>query len=194
MSETTHASSGTAGKKSNVFSKYRWWIIGGLAVIAVLVFFFVSKSNQNASAAGTSGSGTTADTTAEQEMASELQTELADAESSAGMFGSPGSWESGGTGMAGATGATGATGAVGATGPAGPAGPTGKTGTGTGAKQTVPAGDTAISAAEASVLLSGKNYYNPSGGKSQNPFNIGGKWYAGPLETKEIAAYNAKKK
>jgi len=32
------------GKKKGALNKYKWWIVGGLAVIAVLVFYFTSKS------------------------------------------------------------------------------------------------------------------------------------------------------
>lgn len=46
------------GKKTNdFFSKYKWWIIGGLAVIAILIFWIANGSASNAS--GTTSSGTT---------------------------------------------------------------------------------------------------------------------------------------
>src|SRR5258708_16104935 len=32
------------GKKKGALNKYKWWIVGGLAVIAVLVFYFTRKS------------------------------------------------------------------------------------------------------------------------------------------------------
>lgn len=35
--------------------KYKWWIVGGIAVLAVLVFFFVSRSKSNANAQAPSG-------------------------------------------------------------------------------------------------------------------------------------------
>jgi hypothetical protein len=44
-------------KKGGALQKYKWWLIGGLALIAVLVFFFVSKNNQGTQATG-SGTAT----------------------------------------------------------------------------------------------------------------------------------------
>jgi hypothetical protein len=111
--------------KNSFLSKYRWWLIGGLAVIAILVFFFVSKSNQNAASSSDTNSGT-ADS-ADSDLMSELETQLLDAESGNDMYGTPGSYESGATGPAGATGATGATGPAGAAGATGPAGTPGLT-------------------------------------------------------------------
>ena len=35
-------------KKGGKLDKYKWYIIGGLALMAALVFFFVNKSNSNA--------------------------------------------------------------------------------------------------------------------------------------------------
>lgn len=34
-------------KKGGKLGKYKWYIVGGLAVVAVLVFYFVNKSNQS---------------------------------------------------------------------------------------------------------------------------------------------------
>jgi hypothetical protein len=46
----------TMPAKGGKLSKYKWWIIGGLAVLAVLVFYFVQRSNSNG--LGSSGSTT----------------------------------------------------------------------------------------------------------------------------------------
>lgn len=43
--------------KSSKLSKYKWYVIGGLAAIAVLVFYFVNRSGSNA--LGSAGSTTT---------------------------------------------------------------------------------------------------------------------------------------
>jgi hypothetical protein len=37
--------------KGGFLQKYKWWLIGGMAVIAGLVFFFVQRSNKNAASA-----------------------------------------------------------------------------------------------------------------------------------------------
>jgi LysM repeat protein len=120
--------------------KMKWYLVGGLGVVAVLVFFFVSRSKTNA-AGGSTASGTsggTLDPSTEAALESALQ-----AQASGGGFAST------------ATGSTGATGPAGAAGPAGPAGPTGATGpasaktstlpVATSSKYTVKAGDTLAS-------------------------------------------------
>jgi hypothetical protein len=122
MSESATASHKSAG----FLAKYRWWIIGGLAVIAILVFFFVSKSNQNA-AASSSTNGGAADDTANSDLLSELLPELLDSEAGNDMYGSAGSYESGATGPAGPAGPAGATGPAGANGATGAAGTPGLT-------------------------------------------------------------------
>ena len=43
-------------KKGGKLDKYKWWLIGGLAVIAILVFYFVRKSNSNAASQGSGAS------------------------------------------------------------------------------------------------------------------------------------------
>lgn len=46
-------------KKGGKLDKYKWYIVGGLAVVAILVFYFVNRSNSQAqqSTAGGQGSG-----------------------------------------------------------------------------------------------------------------------------------------
>lgn len=119
--------------------KMKWYLVGGLGVVAVLVFFFVSRSKTNA-AGGSTASGTsggTLDPSTEAALESALQSQAS------GGFAST---------ATGSTGATGATGAAGATGPAGPVGATGPASTKTSAlpvatssKYTVKAGDTLAS-------------------------------------------------
>ncbi|SRR5258708_30644996 len=45
------------GKKAKGIGKYKWWVVGGLAIIAVLVFVFVKKSNTPQATSGTQGVG-----------------------------------------------------------------------------------------------------------------------------------------
>lgn len=87
--------------------KNKWYLVGALALIAVLVFVFVRKSNANATGT-TSTTGTTSglDPTTEAALTSALQAQAGQAYSQG----------------------TTATGAQGPAGPAGPAGPTGATG------------------------------------------------------------------
>jgi LysM repeat protein len=119
--------------------KMKWYIVGGLGVVAVLVFFFVSRSNSAAGGSTASGtSGGTLDPSTEAALESALQ-----AQASGGGFAST------------ATGSAGAPGATGPAGPAGPAGPVGATGpastktstlpVATSSKYTVKAGDTLAS-------------------------------------------------
>lgn len=95
-------------KKGGKLGKYKWYIVGGLAVIAVLVFYFTRSSNANNSAS-TTGSST------------------GDSGAAAGVDPSTGLPYASEYGMGG-IGATGPAGPAGATGPAGPKGATGKTG------------------------------------------------------------------
>jgi len=95
---------GPKGKEGKA-GKYKWWIVGGLGVVAVLVFFFVSRSNANASGS-TPTSGTQMDPATQAALESALQGQAA-----AGY-----SYNA-------------ATGPQGPAGPTGPAGPQGKPGT-----------------------------------------------------------------
>lgn len=88
--------------------KKKWYVIGGLGILAVLVFFFVSRSNQNATGTTTTTSGSGLDPSTQAALESALQAQAAG-------------------GYAGA-GTTGATGPAGAQGPQGPQGPPGKRG------------------------------------------------------------------
>jgi LysM repeat protein len=120
--------------------KMKWYLVGGLGIVAVLVFFFVSRSKSNASGSTATGSsGGSLDPSTEAALESALQSQASSGFAST---------------------ATGSTGATGETGPAGPAGPTGATGaTGppstttsskpvaTSSKYTVKAGDTLASVA-----------------------------------------------
>jgi nucleoid-associated protein YgaU len=94
--------------------KNKWYIVGGLAIVAVLVFFFVSKSKANAgTSTGPSGSNLDPATQAA------LQNALGSASqaNNAVTQGPPGS--AGPAGPAGPAGAAGAPGAKGAPGPSG---------------------------------------------------------------------------
>jgi hypothetical protein len=96
--------------KKGTLDKYKWWLIGGLAVIAVLVFYFVNKSKQ-ASATGTSSAAASGiDPTTGVPYSQEYANAYG-----AGMGMNPYGGFGGGFGGGG-------------TGPAGPAGPAGKTG------------------------------------------------------------------
>lgn len=97
--------------KDKKSKQMRMYLVGGLAVVAVLVFFFVRKSNSNTAATAATPSTTGA---LDPNTLATLQ--------SLGLLGS------GSTGMQGVGGATGDTGATGPTGPAGPPGPAGSTG------------------------------------------------------------------
>lgn len=131
----TGASKALDGKNG----KMKWYIVGGLGVVAVLVFFFVSRSNSSANGSSSTGSsGGSLDPSTEAALESALE-----AQASSGGFAST------------ATGSTGATGETGPAGPAGPAGPTGPAGTTTTVTKpataystyTVKAGDTLASLA-----------------------------------------------
>jgi LysM repeat protein len=92
---------GPGGKKGKglLTGKNKWYVVGGLGLLAVLVFFFVSRSNANAPGTTATTSGSTLDPSTQAALESALQAQA-------------------GSGYAGA----------GATGPAGPAGPKGATG------------------------------------------------------------------
>lgn len=105
------AGDGKAGPKSGMMTgKKKWYVIGGLGLLAVLVFFFVSRSNTNASGGTTTTSGTSLDPATQAALESALQAQA-------------------GSGYAGA-GTTGPQGPAGATGPRGPTGKPGKPGVG----------------------------------------------------------------
>lgn len=106
--------------------KNKWYIVGGLAIIAVLVFVFVRKSNSNASSGGTQ---TTMDPATQAALQSALQAQAAQGYASSGAQGPSGSaGPQGPAGPPGAVGPAGAAGAAGKTGPPGPAGQGGKAG------------------------------------------------------------------
>lgn len=108
-----------SGKNLN---KYRWWIIGGLGAVAVLVFYFVNKSKQNAQAS-------TGGTSSLAAMGIDPATGVPYAQEYANSFGGGlGLSPYGGGGSGGFTGPRGATGPAGATGPRGKGGKGGKTG------------------------------------------------------------------
>jgi LysM repeat protein len=112
--------------KKGLTGKNKWYVVGALGVVAVLVFFFVSRSNSNATTSGTASDGSTLDPATAAALQSALQSQAAN-----------GLTASGG-GFSGSTGDTGPAGATGPAGPAGPAGPTGgTTGTGTTSGPTV---------------------------------------------------------
>lgn len=92
------------------YKKYKWWIFGGIALIAGFAFFMMrSKSGQNQASSATSTPSSGIDPNTGLPYASEYG------------YG-------GGLGGLGGSGTIGPAGPAGATGPAGPAGPTGKTG------------------------------------------------------------------
>lgn len=101
------------GKKSG---KYKWYLVAGLGIVAVLVFFFVRKSNANASGGTPSAATTSLDPATQAALQSALQGQAY----GGGMYG-PGQ--------------------QGPAGPAGPQGPQGKQGNpGPQGKQGVPGG------------------------------------------------------
>lgn len=110
------------GKKSGLMTgKYKWYVVGGLGLIAVLVFVFVRKSNANASG-GTPGAASTAmDPSTQAALQSALQAQSAAGYTYQAATGPPG--VAGPTGPAGAAGAKGATGAKGPAGTPGVPGP-----------------------------------------------------------------------
>ena len=106
---------GNPDTKGMLSGNKKWYLVGALAAIAVLVFAFVRKSNSNAATSSTPTSSTLDPTTLAM-----LQAALQ------------------GQANGSSTGLPGAQGPPGATGPAGPAGPPGQsTGTSTGGPVTV---------------------------------------------------------
>ena len=117
---STQANSPTAdgkGKKPGLMTgKYKWWVVGGLGLIAVLVFFFVSRSNASSSSSPAGGVSTTSmDPATQAALQSALQ-----GQSAAGYAYQA---ATGPQGVQGPAGPAGPAGAKGATGPKGPAGP-----------------------------------------------------------------------
>lgn len=120
-------------KKGLKSKNAKWWLVGGLGLVAVLVFFFVSRSNKSGGSATGAGSANTAmDPATQAALQSALQSQAA-----AGATYQAATGPSGPAGTAGPAGPVGPAGATGKTGPAGtPAGPpkthptsTGKAGT-----------------------------------------------------------------
>lgn len=113
------------GKKGGLMTgKYKWYVVGGLGLIAVLVFVFVRKSNANASGGTPGAASTTLDPATQAALQSSLQAQSAAGYAYQAATGPPG--VAGPTGPAGAAGAAGAKGATGAKGPAGTPGVPGK--------------------------------------------------------------------
>lgn len=101
-------------KKGGTLDKYKWWLIGGLAVIAIAVFYFTSQSNQNAQSSNTSATQPGIDPNTGLPYASEM-----------GM-GGMGGFPFFGMGGGGGRGARGPAGPAGKPGPRGKRGPPGK--------------------------------------------------------------------
>jgi LysM repeat protein len=103
---------GPGGKKKGLLTgKNKWYVVGGLGLLAVLVFFFVSRSNANATGTTATTSGSSLDPATQAALESALQ-----AQGSSGFGGST------------VTGPAGPAGPKGATGPKGPKGAPGKSG------------------------------------------------------------------
>lgn len=103
---------GVKPKGKGALGKYKWWIVGGLGVLALLAFFIVKNKNAQQQQQGTAAGTTSAiDPNTGLPYASE--------------YGGGGYQFPFGNGNGGGIGATGATGPAG---PAGPAGPPGKQG------------------------------------------------------------------
>jgi nucleoid-associated protein YgaU len=110
------------GKKGGLMTgKYKWYVVGGLGLIAVLVFVFVRKSNANASGGTPGAASTTLDQATQADIQSSLQ-----AQSAAGYTYQAATGPAGVAGPTGPAGAAGAKGATGAKGPAGTPGVPGK--------------------------------------------------------------------
>ena len=92
-------------KKGMLTGKNKWYVVGGLGIVAVLVFFFVSRSNSSASPTTATTDAGTADPTAAQD----------------------GTGDNGDGSLVGPAGPAGPAGATGATGPKGPKGAKGST-------------------------------------------------------------------
>jgi nucleoid-associated protein YgaU len=69
------SSGGPGGKKGKgmLTGKNKWYVVGGLGLLAVLVFFFVSRSNANAPGGTTTTSGTSLDPATQAALESALQ-------------------------------------------------------------------------------------------------------------------------
>lgn len=107
---------GPDGKKKGgmLTGKNKWYVVGGLGLIAVLVFVFVSRSN-SAGTGAASTTGTAMDPATQAALQSALQGQAAGALAGQGEAGASG--PAGSTGPAGPRGKRGKTGATGATGP-----------------------------------------------------------------------------
>lgn len=106
-------------KKGLTTGKNKWYLVGGLGLIAILVFVFVRKSNANdAGGSTTTGATTAMDPSTQAALQSALQ-----GQSAAGYAYQA---ATGPQGEAGPTGPAGPAGAKGATGPKGPSGTAGK--------------------------------------------------------------------
>ena len=157
-------------KKGMLTGKNKWYVVGALAAIAVLVFVFVKKSNSTAAASTTSGSTDTSGTTDSATDAA-LESSLAAQGSSMGDPGAAGATgATGAAGSAGAKGATGAAGKAGTSGQNGKAGTAGKTGSSGGGLPstqyyTVKSGDTLSSIAAKFKIKGGyQTLYNDNRG------------------------------
>jgi LysM repeat protein len=107
--DTTEANEKVPGGKKKKNANLKWYLVGGIGIIAVLVLFFVNRSKANAgTAATTTPNGTTG-----------LDANTLAALSQAGLLGGASLGSGGGGGLTGPTGATG---------PAGPTGGTTKSG------------------------------------------------------------------
>jgi hypothetical protein len=114
-------------KKGGKLDKYKWYLIGGLALVAALVFFFVNKSNASSQTQGTTGAGTPPGV--DPQTGVPYSVEYGEYGAGAyGGFGSPFGGGGGGTGPAGPAGATGPAGSPGKRGKPGKTGPRGPRG------------------------------------------------------------------
>jgi resuscitation-promoting factor RpfA len=102
--------------------KNKWYVIGGLGIVAVLVFYFVSRSNANQPGGTATTAGGGLDPSTQAALQSALQGQAA-AGGYAGLAGPAGP-----AGPAGERGKTGKTGKVGRRGPSGRTGKTGDKG------------------------------------------------------------------
>jgi nucleoid-associated protein YgaU len=102
---------GSNKKQGLITGKYKWYVVGGLGLIAVLVFVFVRRSNANASGGTTGGATTAMDPATQAALQSALQGQAA-----------------AGYAYQASTGPQGVPGPAGPAGPPGPSGATGPTG------------------------------------------------------------------
>jgi LysM repeat protein len=157
MADTPQAENQKVPKKGLMTGKYKWYLVGGLGLIAVLVFVFVRKSNANSSGtAAATGSTTAMDSATQAALQSALQ-----GQSAAGYTYQA---ATGPQGVQGPAGPAGPAGTIGKTGPAGKPGTSGKPGTpapkpASGHQQTqyytVKAGDTLSKIAAANHIAGG---------------------------------------